>query len=172
MNKKMKENTRKKNTNTNNDDEAHNNRSKKECKRVQWWQQEAEEAPEKWLLHVDEWGWNQLMEAAALLNYEQCLYLINVQKVDVNLCTWCDGGYNALFALTLSNWFGRPTEVVRICKLLLDSGINVYHRNGEGYTFVEHIDKGFTANSYYISRDSDRNIRLLSTLKTLVSDRM
>ena len=161
------------------------NPNKKQRRREPWWIEAVETDPQM-MLSMDAWGWTQLMEAASLLNYEQCRYLVEDMQVDINC--WSDhyefhpeqptNRNNSLFALLLNNFYHKPQEVTQICLLLLDNGINLYHTDWEGFTFLDVIDNLIRSIQHkrsmgklYIS-DPDQQLQLLETLRSIVKDRM
>ena len=150
----------------------------KQPKITQWWVDATECNPER-MLSPDSWGWTQLMESVALLNYEQAQYLVEVQQVDINVITNDTHEDNALFALFLNNFFARPEKVIKICTLLLDNGINLHYRNKMGLNVLEMIEMLTMQETASIKKrsrldcsDQQDKLNLLFELKTLVQDRM
>lgn len=88
--------------------------------------------------------------------------------------------FNALFALLFMKFCAnKQDEVIKICKLLLDNGVNLYNKNGNGLTsFLGFIDEFISSTLHnkllHKKKDDSSNklTLLLFSLKCLVQDRM
>ena len=144
-----------------------NSRTTHKRKRSHWWIEVAESSPEQYT--PDRFGWSPLMEAVQQGDFARCRYLVEDLQVDVNCCAEGNNhgdGYNALFVVLLNSLMGNPTELISICKLLIDNGINLNHKCIYGLSFIQMIDDHIE-HAY-----DDHRRQLMKLLRTLVNDRL